>query len=181
MSRIHKPFTSLFLAIAIAHGNAMAADTQLSQGVHQWPIKGGKLIAVVGTYQDTIAFRHSYNFFFKPDKDDEWNQVALIDESGARDYVWNSASGGEVTLAEGTVSVRPDGAYFIVASKRTPNGYYDKSDITATWYKFDDSEDGEHRDDSPYRLKPVFKHTYPTSALSVENVLAKEAASAGKR
>jgi hypothetical protein len=145
----------------------------MKQGLHQWPAMKGKLILVTGTYQDTTAFRRSYNFYYKDGKDEAWNQVPLLNKAGRMQLEWDSASGGEVTLADGVVSARNDAVYFIVADKRADHGYAEKGDITVTWYKL--AQAGDELPDGPaYYLKPEFTRSYPKSAATVESILTKE-------
>lgn len=173
-------FGRLFLAalcvLSLLTANVQAKDTiPMQQGIHQWPALNGKLILVVGTYQDSVTFRRTYNFYFKEAKDEIWNQVPLLNKAARPQSDWYSASGGEVTLADGVVSSRSDGVYFIVADKRADQGYYEKGEFTVTWYKLVQSSD-DRPDDSPYLLKPVFTRNYPKSASTVEAILAKETA-----
>ena len=146
----------------------------LKQGLHEWPALGGKLFLVVGTYQDTVSYRRTYNFFFKEAKAEEWNQVPVLGSKGNQQFTWQSAVGGEVTIADGTIVARQDGAvYFVVADKRIGHSYYDKGTITTTWYKL--TESGDDQPDAPaYQLKPVFSRDYPNSKRTVEDILAQE-------
>lgn len=64
------------VALAAFTGPAHSTPYPLSQGLHQWPAHGGKLILVKGSYQDIATYRHSYSFYFKTSNDDAWNQVA---------------------------------------------------------------------------------------------------------
>lgn len=63
----NKTLTTVCLAFALqlaAQGSAWSKDVfPMHQGMHEWPVAGGKVTAVVGTYQDTTTFRRSYNFF----------------------------------------------------------------------------------------------------------------------
>jgi len=168
--------TALLLASLLLPIGAHAAEAEpMKQGLHQWPALKGKLMLVVGTYQDAMHYRRSYSFYFKAANDDTWNQVAVIRKSGERAFPWESATGAEVTLADGIVVPRPEGIYFVVGDKRVGKTYYDKGDITVTWNKLMIDGDDESGD-SPYRLVPVFTRTYPRSALTVEAILGREAA-----
>lgn len=155
--------------------HAYAADrTPMRQGLHEWTAFGGKLYLVVGTYQDSVAFRHTYSFYVKDATDDAWNQVPVLRAKGQRATTWESAVGAEVTLADGMVVAQPDGIYFVVADKQVKGSYYDKGTIEVTWYKLFQSSD-DQPDDPPYQFKPVFKRPYPNSASTVEAILSKEA------
>ncbi|NGZ87440.1 hypothetical protein [Duganella aceris] len=156
-------------AFAVAPAEAIP----MKQGLHQWPALKGKLILVVGTYQDTTSFRRSYNFYFKDGKDEAWNQVPVRNKAGRMQFEWDSASGAEVTLADGIISPRADAVYFIVADKRADQSYQEKGDITVTWYKLIESGD-DMPDDPAYQFKPAFARTYPKSAATVEAILSKE-------
>jgi hypothetical protein len=153
---------------------AVPAETiPMKQGLHQWPALKGKLILIVGSYQDTTSFRRSYNFYFKDGKDEAWNQVPVRNKTDRMQFEWDSASGAEVTLADGVISQRADAIYFIVADKRADQGYQEKGDITVTWYKLIESGD-DKPDDPAYQFKPEFVRTYPRSAATVEAILNKE-------
>lgn len=176
MSWKHIP-AALVCALALLAGPVRGADTYpLTQGLHQWPASGGKLMLVVGTYQDTTTFRHSYSFYFKTANDDAWNQVAVPAREGSPQFTWHSATHGEFTLADGVVVQRPDGVYFVVVDKPMTKGanYVDNRDASATWYKLTIADD-DHPDDLPYQFKPVFKRSYPKSAQTVDAILAREA------
>jgi hypothetical protein len=160
---------------------AVAAPTPtvpMPQGQHQWPALNGKLILIVGTYQDTTSFRRSYNFYFNIAKDEAWSQVAVRNKAGRMQREWDSASGADVTLADGVVAPRADGVYFVVADKRADQGYQEEGDITVTWYKLTESGD-DTPDDPPYQFKPAFARTYPKSAATVESILKKELSQGG--
>jgi len=166
---------ALMIAFALLPISAGAAEAQpMKDGLHQWPAMGGKLMLVVGSYQDVTSFHRSYSFYFKEAKDDTWNEVAVLRKSGERAFPWQSAVGAEVTLADGIVVPRPDGIYFVVGDKRVGKNYYDKGDITVTWNKLMVEGDDKDPYASPYRLAPVFSRSYPKSALTVEAVLARE-------
>jgi hypothetical protein len=168
---------ALLCAVTICGTPAIAAaeSIPMKQGVHQWQALKGKLILVVGTYQDTTSFRRSYNFYFKDSKDEAWNQVPLRNKAGRMQFEWDSASGAEVTLADGVISPRADAVYFIVADKRAEQGYHEKGDITVTWYKLIESGD-DMPGDAAYQFKPEFVRTYAKSAATVESILNKELA-----
>lgn len=167
---------TLVCALTLLASPVHAADAYpLAQGLHQWPAGGGKLMLVVGTYQDTTSFHRSYSFYFKTVGDDAWNQVA-VPENGGGQFTWNSGSHGEFTLSDAIAVQRPDGVYFVVADKRMAKGagYADKRDVNVTWYKLILADD-DHPDDVPYQFKPAFKRSYPQSAQTVEAILAREA------
>lgn len=170
---------TLVCTLALLAGPADAADTYpLAQGLHQWPVSGGKLLLVVGTYQDTTTFRRTYTFYFKTANDEAWNQVAAPGNGNgnAGEFTWNSGSHGEFTLSDGITVQRPEGVYFVVADKRMTKGagYADKRDINVTWYKLTLADD-DHPDDVPYQFKQAFKRSYPQSAQTVDAILAREA------
>lgn len=168
---------ALVCALTLLAGPARGAEAYpMTQGLHQWPASGGKLMLVVGTYQDATTFRHSYSFYFKTANDDAWNQVAVPVKNGGPQFIWNSATHGEFTLADSVTVPRPDGVYFVVVEKPMTKGtnYVDDRDASATWYKLTIADD-EHPDDLPYQLKPVFKRSYPKSAQTVDAILAREA------
>ena len=154
---------------------AFGADKYpLRQGLHEWPAFGGKLYLVVGTYQDSVAFRRTYHFFVKEASDDAWNQVTVLSKKGSSQPTWESAVGADVTLADGTIVARRDGTYFVVASKQVKGSYHDKGTIEVTWYKLTQAGD-DQPDDPAYQFKPVFTRPYPHSAQTVEDILNKEA------
>jgi hypothetical protein len=146
----------------------------MHQGIHTWPTQSGKLILVVGSYQDTIHFRRSYSFYFQAKGNDDWNQVPVMGNADGMQFTWQSAHGADVTLADGVVVPRKEGTYFVVASKRSDKGYHDAGSATATWYKFVES-DGSNPDVPAYLLQPVFSRAYPKVKEGVEQVLVKEA------
>ncbi|MFK3737262.1 hypothetical protein [Massilia sp. TN1-12] len=167
------------VALLAGHALVMAAPAEtypLKQGLHQWTAGTGKLMLVAGTYQDTTTFRRAYSFYFKEANDDAWNQVPVPDKNKLPQFTWNSAVGGETTLADGIVAARQDGIYFVVADKRVERNksYVDKGDIFVTWYKFTQAGD-DHPDDPPYAFKPAFTRTYPKTADTVDAILAREA------
>lgn len=145
----------------------------MKQGLHQWPVLSGKLILVVGTYQDTTTFRRSYTFYFKDGTEEAWNQVPVRNKAGRAQFEWDSATGAEVTLADGVISRRAEGVYFIVADKRAEQAYQDRGDITVTWYKLTESSD-DKPDDPPYQFIQNFTRVYPKSSTTIEAILSKE-------
>jgi len=159
---------------ALLTAPACAASTYpMTQGLHQWPVSSGRVMLVVGTYQDGTAFHRNYAFYFKTSDYDDWNQVVIAEPGSEPRFTWDSATHGEYTLADGTVVVRDDAPYIVVASKPMTNAatYADRRDLVATWYKFSTSSDPY---DPPYTLKPTFKRKYPRSPLTVEDILAHE-------
>ena len=168
-----------FCAFALSSAPVLAAipagAIPMKQGLHQWPALKGKLMLVVGTFQDSTSFHRSYTFYFKDGKDEAWNQVPVRNKAGRAQFEWDSATGAEVTLADGVVLQRPEGMYFIVADKHAEQTYQDKGDIIVTWYKLIESGD-DHPDDPAYQFKPEFTRSYPKSGLTVEAILAKELA-----
>jgi hypothetical protein len=167
--------------IATLSSFAHAADvTPMHQGLHQWPALGGQLMLVLGTYQDTVAYRRSYTFYFKEAKHETWYQTPVFNKKGLPEVEWDSASGGEITLADAVVAARPDGIYFITADKKADQGYAEKGDITVTWHKLV-TDDKDYADGPGYLFKPGFTRSYPKSSLSVEAVLAREVQLAPKK
>jgi hypothetical protein len=164
----------ILLLIAAASSVSRAADiTPMHQGLHQWPAFGGKLMLVVGTYQDTTTYRRSYTFYFTEAKSDTWYQTPVFNKKGLPEFEWDSASGGETTLADGVVATRADGVYFITADKKANLGYAEKGDITVTWNRLV-TDDKDYPDGPAYLFKPSFTRSYPKSSLTVEAVLARE-------
>lgn len=162
------------LSLAVACSLVRAADvTPMHQGLHQWPALGGKLMLVVGTYQDTSTYRRSYTFYFKEAKGDTWYQTPLFNKKGLPEFEWNSGTGGETTLADGVVAARPDGVYFITADKKADHGYEEKGTITVTWNKLV-TDDKDHPDGPAYLFKRGFTRSYTNTSLTVEAVLARE-------
>lgn len=153
---------------------ALAAGTYpLRQGVHEWPATGGKLYLVVGTYQDSVTFRRTYNFYLKEVNNDSWNQISVLNKKGNRSSTWESAVGADVTLADGMVVIRRDGTYFIIADKQTKGSYHEKGNIVVTWHKL--VQAGNNNPDDPaYQFKPMFTRLYPGSELTIEEILNKE-------
>ena len=176
MSWKHIP-AALVCALGLLAGPAHGADTYpLTQGLHQWAASGGKLMLVVGTYQDSTTFHRSYSFYFKTADDDAWNLVSISMKDAAPRFTWDSASHGEFTLADGIVVQRSDGVYFVVADKPMAKGanYPDKRDVVVTWYELTLADD-DHPDDAPYQFKPAFRRSYPQSAQTIDVILAREA------
>lgn len=164
------------LTLAFLPGAVRADVYPLAQGLHQWSTKDGKLMLVVGTYQDVTTFRRSYAFYFKTPNGDAWNQVAIPARDGTPQFAWNSASHGDYTLADGIVVQRPDGVYFVIVDKAmAKDATYDaKRDARATWYRLSFADD-DRPHDLPYQFKPVFKRNYPNSPRTVDAILESEA------
>jgi hypothetical protein len=170
----------LFILLHFVAGltqSALAKDVfPMSQGLHEWQVPTGKVILIVGTYQDTTTFKRSYSFYFQAKNSTDWNQVPILRKQNDLQFEWSSANGGDVTLADGIVSAQASGVYFIRADKRADNGWYEKGESVVTWFKFSES-DNDHPDDPPYLLKPVFTRHYSKALnLSVEDILNKESA-----
>jgi hypothetical protein len=169
----HKILSGLFLALALqlgAHGAAWSKDVfPMHQGLHEWPVASGKIMAVVGTYQDSTTFRRSYNFYFKAKDQDQWNQVPVVRTSDDVDFSPESAGAGDNTIADGIVVAQGANVYFVFADKRPGKGA-----TAVTWYKFVES-DNAHPDDPGYYFKPVFTRSYAkNSKQTIDEVLAKE-------
>jgi len=164
----------MLLALALAMP-AYAAKTAvpMNQGMHEWQTASGKLILVVGSYQDVTRFHRSYSFYFKAKGDQDWNQVPLVPKGSGMQFSWESAHGGDVLLADGIVVPRKEGTFFVIASKNSEKGYAEPGSTTATWYKFVET-DGSNPDEPAYSLQPVFTRQYAKVRNGVEEVLAKE-------
>lgn len=146
----------------------------MQQGLHEWNLSNGKMMLIVGTYQDSTTFKRSYSFYFRAKNDDAWNQVPLIKKSDDVAFTWTSTNGADVTLADGIVSFQGSNLYFIQAEKRANAGWHEKGDTTVTWFKFSDS-DNEHPDDPPYAFKPIFSRNYTKlTNLKIDDILVKE-------
>lgn len=168
-----KTLTTLCLAFALqlaAHGSAWSKDVfPMHQGMHEWPVAGGKVTAVVGMYQDSTTFRRSYNFFFKSKDQEAWNQVPLVRASDDVDFAPESAGAGDDTIADGIVVAQGQNLYFVYADKRPGKGA-----TTVTWYRFVTS-DSAHPDDPGYYFRPVFTRNYArNSKQTIDDVLVKE-------
>lgn len=163
-------FTTFFLALAL-HSAAWSKDIfPMRQGLHEWPVPSGKMMAVVGTYQDTTTFRRSYAFYFKAKDQEEWNQVPLARTSNDMDFSPESAGSGDDTIADGVIMTQAPNLYFVYADKRAGKGA-----IAVTWFKFTQS-DSAHPDDPGYYFKPVFTRNYAkNSKQTIGEVLVKEA------
>ncbi|KRC02735.1 hypothetical protein [Duganella sp. Root336D2] len=146
----------------------------MSQGLHEWQTSSGKLILVVGSYQDVTSFHRSYSFYFKTNGDQDWNQVPLMPKNSGMEFTWESASGGDVLLADGIVVSRQEGTYFVVASRNSDKGYSAAGAANATWYQFVET-DGSDPGQPAYSLQPVFTRPYGKVKNGVEEILAKEA------
>jgi hypothetical protein len=172
---IKRLFLGALLALSMTMPAYAAKDgVPMSQGLHEWQTSSGKLILVVGSYQDVTSFHRSYNFYFKANGDQDWNQVPLIPKNGGMEFSWESASGGDVLLADAIVVPRKEGTYFVVASRNSDKGYSEPGAASATWYKFVES-DGSNPDQPAYSLQPVFTRPYGKVKNGVEEILAKEA------
>jgi len=168
-----KVFSTLCLAFALylgAHGAAWSKEVfPMQQGLHEWPVPGGKVMVVVGTYQDTVTFRRSYNFYFKAKDQEAWNQVPLVRTADDIDFSPESAGAGDSTIADGIVVSQGSNVYFVYADKRPAKGA-----TAVTWFKFIQS-DNAHPDDPVYYFKPVFTRNYPkNSKQAIDDVLVKE-------
>lgn len=168
-----RTISGLCLALALQLGVLGAAGSKdmspMHQGLHEWPVAGGKVMAVVGSYQDTLTYRRSYSFYFKAKDQEEWNQVPLVRTSDDVDFAPVSAGAGDDTVADGIVVAQGTNVYFVFADKRAAKG-----GTAVTWFKFVESDDA-HPDDPGYYWKPVFTRTYPKSSKqTIEDVLNKE-------
>ncbi|MGW8391028.1 hypothetical protein [Pseudoduganella sp. HUAS MS19] len=169
----------LCLGVLLAFSMTMSAYAAkdvvpMSQGLHEWPTGSGKLILVVGSFQDVTSFHRSYSFYFKANGDQDWNQVPLMPKNGGMEFSWESASGGDVLLADATVVSRKEGTFFVIASRNSDKGYSEAGTASATWYKFVET-DGSNPELPAYSLQPVFTRPYGKVKNGVEEILAKEA------
>ena len=178
--QITKILIQIFLFGLLSMPAAAMDKYPLTQGVHEWPTFGGKLYLVVGTYQDSVVYRRTYNFYFKEANDDAWNQVHVLNKKGNRLSSWESAVGADVTIADGMVVSRRDGTYFVIADKQIKGDYNDKGTIFVTWHKLVHAED-DQSDDTAYQFKPVFARSYQKSELTIEELLMREIALSPKK
>jgi hypothetical protein len=162
---------------AILTTSALYAGTAhaLPQGIHKWETSGGRLILVHGTYQDELHYRRNYSFYFQPESSpDDWLQVPIMEKKGIPSIGWDSASHGEVTLADATVVQRAGKMFFITASKRIGKGTpYDPGEVTVTWHELYDAGDNDH-DGTAQKFKPVFTRVIRAVADGVDEILEKE-------
>jgi hypothetical protein len=166
-------FFTVCLAVTIqlgAHNTAWCRDVfPMRQGIHEWPVVGGKVIAVVGTYRDTMTFRRIYSFYFKAKDLGEWNQVPLLRSTDDVDFTAESAGTGDNTIADGIVVAQGQNVYFVFADKCP-----DKGATKVTWYKFVAADDA-HPDAPGYYFQPTFARTYPKNSIqTVDEVLFRE-------
>lgn len=153
----------------------LASAHALSQGVNKWDTPNGNLILVLGTYEDAIKYHRNFTFYFQNGASDDWHQVPIMEKKGIPSIGWDSASHGEITLADATVVQRADGMYFVTAIKRTGKGsYYDPGDVTVTWYQLLDAGDNDH-DGAAQRFSPISTRIFHAVPNGVDDVLAKEA------
>lgn len=162
------------LAIFAASMLNLLPAQAISQGVHKWDTPGGKLVLVHGTYQDTLHYRRNYSFYFQPEGSDDWLQVPIMDKKGIPNIGWDSASHGEVTLADGAVVQRADGMYFITASKQRKGSGYEPGDVTVVWHHLLDAGDNDH-DGTAQQFSPAATRIVRAVPDGVEDVLEKEA------
>ena len=107
---IKRLFLGALLAFSMMVPAYAAKDAvPMSQGLHEWQTSSGKLILVVGSYQDVTSFHRSYSFYFKANGDQDWNQVPLMRKNSGMEFTWDSASGGDVLLADAIVVPRKEG------------------------------------------------------------------------
>lgn len=155
---------------------AASLSTQ-QQGMHQWQVKGGKLILITGTYQDVTTYKRSLTFYLESKPGKEWLHVPIITSESEQDTTWFSISQGEQTVADAVVLPR-DGSVELVVAETKPGG---PAAVTVRRYRL-----AEYSDENPYGPAFYFKKTssssYPASAkLTVEQVLGKEAVAKAKK
>jgi len=158
--------TALLLQLPAAHA--------LPQGITKWQTSGGKLVLVHGIYQDVLHYRRNYSFYFQPGSSNDWLQVPIMDKKGVPNIGWDSASRGEVTLADGTVVQRADGMYFITASKQSKGSEYDPGDVTVVWHHLLDAGDNDH-DGTAQQFFPASTRIIRAVPNGVDDILEKEA------
>lgn len=158
-----------------ASGGASLSTYQ--QGMHQWQVKGGKLIVITGTYEDVTTYKRSLTFYLESKPGEDWRHVPVITSETDQDKTWFSISQGEQTVADALVVPRA-GTVELVVAKTKPGGL---GPVTVRWYRL-----AEYSDENPYGPAYYFKKTstasYPASAkLTVEQVLSKEVAAKSKK
>lgn len=163
------------MALAMPASGGRGLSTQ-QQGLHQWPVKGGKLILVTGTYQDATTYKRSLTFYLESRAGADWLHVPIITSETDQDTTWFSVAQGEQTVADAVVLPRA-GTVDLVMGDTKPGG---PGPVTVRRYRL-----SEYSDDQPYGPAYYFKKTssatYPASArLTVEQVLSKEAAAQPK-
>lgn len=180
MTFIARPWLALALVLMCSAASPIAAGVPakpvlpMKQGSHEWSLPSGKLFLIIGSYQDVINFHRTYNFYFVANNNTDWHQVSIVRKAGEVASSMASASGGDITLRDGLAVKQGNSFYFIVADKRADKGWAEKGDITATWFKFIESDDADPEGPA-YVLKPVFSRTYSKSSdPNVEEVLGKE-------
>jgi hypothetical protein len=162
-------------AAAPATGGASLSTHQ--QGMHQWPVKGGKLILITGTYQDVTTYKRSLTFYLESKPGDDWLHVPVITSETDQDTTWFSISHGEQTLVDALVVPRAGTVELVVADTKMGG----PGPVSVRWYQL-----AEYSDENPYGPAYYFKKTstksYPASAkLTVEQVLSKEVAAKSKK
>ncbi|MTW10512.1 hypothetical protein GM658_07830 [Pseudoduganella eburnea] len=146
----------------------------LSQGINKWETPNGKLVLVLGTYEDQIKYHRNFTFYFQNGESDDWHQVPIMEKKGIPSIGWDSASHDEITLADGTVVQRADGVYFVTASKRAGKGsYFDPGDVTVTWYQLLDAGDNDH-DGAAQQFSPTSTRIIRAVPNGVDDIIAKE-------
>lgn len=172
------------MALAVPSANAAAPATggpglsTLQQGMHQWQVKGGKLILITGTYQDVTTYKRSLTFYLESKPGDDWLHVPVITSETDQDTTWFSISQGEQTVADALVVPRAGTVELVVAETKAGTG---PGPVSVRWYRL-----AEYSDENPYGPAYYFKKTstasYPASAkLTVEQVLSKEVAAKSKK
>ncbi|GAB2844856.1 hypothetical protein GCM10027277_11030 [Pseudoduganella ginsengisoli] len=148
---------------------ADAAVVTEQQGLHQWPVLGGKLIAVAGTYQDVLTYKRSLTFYFTNKNGEEWNHVPIIESKVDRTFTWFSISKGETTVADAKIIARQDGVYLAIATVAK-----DQNGIVISSYKF--TENANELPDGPaYVFKKFGDRVCPKKlCATVEDALKTE-------
>lgn len=181
-------FKTLLLAscIVLAAPGANAAtssngiSTSLSsqqQGMHQWQVKGGKLILITGTYQDVTTYKRSLTFYIESKPGEDWMHVPVITSETDQDTTWFSISQGEQTVADAVVVPRAGTVELVVAETKPGK----PAPIAVRWYRL-----AEYSDENPYGPAHYFKKisaaNYPANPkLTVEQVLSNEVAAKSKK
>lgn len=165
---------NLILTTTVAWLLHIAAAQALSPGVHKCETTGGKLVLVHGIYQDEIHYCHNYSFYFQPNTSEDWLQVPIMEKKGIPGIGWNSASHGEITLADATVVQRSDGLYFVTASKQRNGSPFDPGDVTVVWYHLLAAGDNDH-DGPAQQFSPASTRAIRAVPDGVDVILEKEA------
>lgn len=154
----------------------------MRQGLHEFSVAGGKVMLVVGSYQDTTSFWRSYQLYFVGSGQAEWHQVPRMAKPDDVQFSLTSSGGGDHTLDDWVALKRGAKFYMVRAVKRTGTTALAKGDVKGeikgevkvTWYQLVEASN-DVPDAPAYYLKPVFtRHYGGAMKLDVDAVLAKE-------